>query len=57
MKRILLFLLLVSLVSCGVKQSTNALNLGNYDQAIDIAINSLRGNKKCKRQTRLCIYS
>lgn len=48
MKRILLFLLLASLASCGVKQSTNALNSGNYDQAIDIAINSLRGNKNAK---------
>ncbi|WP_369596819.1 hypothetical protein, partial [Flavobacterium sp. FPG59] len=34
--------------SCGVKQTQNALSSGNYDQAIDNAISSLRSNKDKK---------
>jgi hypothetical protein len=48
MKKIINLLLLVILVSCGVKQTTNLLSSGEYDAAIDNAVNSLRGNKDKK---------
>jgi hypothetical protein len=48
MKKITLLLFFYSILSCGVKQSTNQLNSGNYDEAIHIAVNSLRNNKNTK---------
>ncbi len=50
MKKLLLSLLiLVMLVSCNsVKKTQKALNTGNYDQAITIALNKLRTNKERK---------
>jgi len=48
MKKLLL-LALITLVSCSaVKQTEEALNSGNYDQAIDIALQNLRTNKNKK---------
>ena len=43
-----LFILFIFISSCGVKQTQNALSSGNYDQAIDNAISSLRSNKDKK---------
>jgi hypothetical protein len=43
-----LFILFILISSCGVKQTQNALSSGNYDQAIDNAISSLRSNKDKK---------
>ncbi|QZK90244.1 hypothetical protein K5V07_06940 [Flavobacterium sp. CHNK8] len=49
MKKItILFILFILISSCGVKQTQNALSSGNYDQAIDNAISSLRSNKDKK---------
>ncbi|MFV5696237.1 hypothetical protein ACM55G_12480 [Flavobacterium sp. LB3P122] len=49
MKKITLLLSLYILVSsCGVKQTQNLLNSGNYDQAIENAISNLRTNKDKK---------
>lgn len=48
MKKITTLFLLIILASCGVKQTTNLLTSGEYDAAIDNAVNSLRGNKDKK---------
>lgn len=48
MKKITTLLLIMILVSCGVKQTTNMLTSGDYDGAIDNSINSLRSNKDKK---------
>ena len=48
MKKISTLFLLVVLVSCGVKQTTNLLSSGEYDAAIANSVNSLRGNKDKK---------
>ncbi|MEL1241127.1 hypothetical protein [Flavobacterium flavipallidum] len=45
---LLISLLLLFLASCGVKQTRNLLTSGNYDEAIDNAINNLRSNKDKK---------
>jgi len=48
MKKLVL-LAFVTLVSCSaVKETESALNTGNYDQAIDIALQNLRTNKNKK---------
>ena len=48
-KLLLLFSLLVIVSSCSsVKETEKALNTGNYDQAINIALNKLRTNKEKK---------
>jgi len=48
MKKISTLFVLLFLVSCGVKQTTNMLNSGDYDGAIDNAVNGLRSNKDKK---------
>ncbi|MDY8138233.1 hypothetical protein [Aquimarina sp. 2201CG5-10] len=50
MKKLLLILSITTLIlSCSsVKQTEKALNTGNYDQAINIALNKLRTNKEKK---------
>ena len=48
MKKITLLFLVFALASCGVKQTTNMLTSGDYDGAIDNAVNSLRSNKDKK---------
>ena len=47
-KQLLLLSILFFIVSCGVKQTRNLLTSGNYDEAIDNAIYSLRSNKDKK---------
>lgn len=47
MKKITL-VLLVFVMSCGVKQTANLVNSGDYDSAIDKAVNNLRSNKTAK---------
>lgn len=51
--RILYFLLLVSVTLCScssVKKAETAINTGNFDRAIDIAINNLASDKNAKRK-------
>ncbi|MDQ7960702.1 hypothetical protein [Flavobacterium lindanitolerans] len=48
MKKVTLLFLVFALASCGVKQTTNMLTSGDYDGAIDNAVNSLRTNKDKK---------
>ncbi len=48
MKKITTLLVIVFLVSCGVKQTTNMLTSGDYDGAINNSVNSLRSNKDKK---------
>ncbi len=48
MKKISILLLLWLFIACGVKQSTNYLNSGNYEEAIEIAVSSLQNNKNAK---------
>lgn len=48
MKKITILFLVFALASCGVKQTTNMLTSGDYDGAIDNAVNSLRSNKDKK---------
>ena len=48
MKKITTLFVFLVLVSCGVKQTTNLLASGEYDAAIDNAVNSLRQNKDKK---------
>lgn len=48
MKKITLLLLLLIVAGCGVKQTKNKLTSGDYDGAIDNAIQSLRNNKDKK---------
>ncbi len=47
MKKITLLLVLF-VMSCGVKKTTNLVNSGDYDAAIDKAVNNLRSNKNAK---------
>ena len=44
------FIIIVSflVISCGVKQTQSMLSNGNYDGAIENAVNSLRTNKNAK---------
>ena len=50
MKKLLLFIsiLFIAVTCSSVKQTEEALNSGNYDQAIDIALSNLRTNKTKK---------
>ena len=49
MKKITFFLILLLTISaCGVKQTRNLLSSGDYDLAIDNAVDGLRGNKNAK---------
>ena len=48
MKKISILLPLLLFIACGVKQSTNYLNSGNYEEAIEIAVSSLQNNKNAK---------
>ncbi|HJS01220.1 MAG TPA: hypothetical protein VJ780_09820 [Flavobacterium sp.] len=45
---LLLFVSVLFITSCGVKQTRNLLTSGNYDEAIDNAVNNLRSNKDKK---------
>ncbi|KQB43656.1 putative lipoprotein [Flavobacterium daejeonense] len=47
-KQLPLLALFFFILSCGVKQTRNLLTSGNYDEAIDNAINNLRSNKDKK---------
>lgn len=47
-KHLLLLISLLLITSCGVKQTRNMLTSGNYDEAIDNAVNNLRSNKDKK---------
>lgn len=47
-KQLLLLSILFFAFSCGVKQTRNLLTSGNYDVAINNAINNLRTNKDKK---------
>lgn len=47
-KTILFFLLAGFLTACGVRETRTLLASGNYDGAIDIAVNQLRSNKNAK---------
>ena len=55
MKKITTLFLLLILASCGVKQTTNMLNSGDYDGAIDNAVSGLRSNKD-KKGKQVYIY-
>jgi hypothetical protein len=49
MKKTTILLAIVTLlVACGVKQTQNLLSTGNYDEAINKAVHSLRNNKDAK---------
>lgn len=48
MKKLYILFALLILTSCGVKQTQNLLSSGNYDQAINNSISSLRSNKDKK---------
>lgn len=45
---LLLFISVLFITSCGVKQTRNLLTSGNYDEAIDNAVSNLRSNKDKK---------
>lgn len=47
-KQLLLLTIVLFITSCGVKQTRNLLTSGNYDEAIDNAVNNLRSNKDKK---------
>ncbi|OCB78597.1 hypothetical protein [Flavobacterium crassostreae] len=47
-KAVLLLLLALSIVTCGVKKTQNLLSEGDYDAAIDRAVEGLRSNKNAK---------
>lgn len=47
-KHLLLLITLIFITACGVKQTRNMLTSGNYDEAIDNAVNNLRSNKDKK---------
>ena len=48
-KKLLLIILLISITSCSsVKKTQEAINYGNYDEAINIALKQLRNNKTKK---------
>ena len=57
MKRLLLSLVLLSfLVACSAKKEVEkAVNTGNYDQAINTALNTLRTNKDAKRKREVVL--
>ncbi|RZJ35377.1 MAG: hypothetical protein EOO51_05705 [Flavobacterium sp.] len=48
MNKITCLLLALLIVSCSAKQTRKNLDSGNYDDAIEIAVNSLRNNKEKK---------
>ncbi|TNF08336.1 MAG: hypothetical protein EP317_03250 [Bacillota bacterium] len=48
MKKITFLFLSLIVISCGVKSTESLLNTGNYDAAIDKAVNALRTNKTSK---------
>lgn len=48
MKKLSLFLLILVLISCGVKQTKSLLSSGNYDEVINNAVSNLRSNKDKK---------
>lgn len=48
MKKLYILFALLILTSCGVKQTQNLLSSGNYDEAINNSISSLRSNKEKK---------
>ncbi|AWG27361.1 hypothetical protein [Flavobacterium kingsejongi] len=48
MKKITFLIVAALLVSCGVRQTTNMISSGDFDGAIDKAINNLRTNKTSK---------
>ena len=48
MKKITLLFLLLLIVSCGVKQTQSMLSNGDYDGAINRALEGLRTNKNSK---------
>ena len=48
MKKITFLFLSLIIISCGVKSTESLLNTGNYDAAIDKAVNALRTNKTSK---------
>lgn len=47
-KSLLLLFILLFITSCGVKQTRNLLTSGNYDEAIENAVNNLRSDKNKK---------
>ena len=55
MKKISTLFVLLFLFSCGVKQTTNMLNSGDYDGAIENAVSGLRSNKD-KKGKQVYIY-
>ena len=48
MKKTTLLFISFLLIACGVKQTQNLLSSGNYDEAIDKAVQSLKNNKNAK---------
>jgi hypothetical protein len=48
MKKITLLAIFMTIVACGVKQTQNLLSSGNYDEAINKAVQNLRTNKDAK---------
>ena len=48
MKKITLLLLTITFIGCGVKQTQSMLSNGNYDGAIENAIDALSTNKTSK---------
>lgn len=55
MKKFSTLFVLLFLISCGVKQTTNMLNSGDYDGAIENAVAGLRSNKD-KKGKQVYIY-
>lgn len=50
MKKIYLILVLAICYSCGVKKAKNALESGNYEETINVAIRNLTGDKDTRRK-------
>ena len=48
MRKIIFLLLVFVVIACGSKQTERMVNSGNYDAAIQNAVNSLRSNKNAK---------
>jgi len=48
MKKTTLLFISLLLIACGVKQTQNLLSSGNYDEAMDKAVQSLKNNKNAK---------
>jgi hypothetical protein len=46
--RLLILITAILLLGCGKRESRNMLNSGNYDGAIQFAVNALRNNKQAK---------